>query len=280
MTVMELLQKAKARMGVGFCDVLGLEVLLAHVLGIGKEKLIIDSGMVVSEDKIGEYVDIVERFADGEPVAYLIGKKEFYGLEFVVNKDVLIPRPETELLVDKVLEFCGTSDGTCKILDIGTGCGCIAVSLAVNLKSSVITASDLSVKALDIARENARINGVEEKIEFVVSDLLDDLPGKFDIIAANLPYIGKKKNRFISAEAEKYEPHAALFGGNDGLDLYRKFFGQLLEKNWRPSVLIGEFGFAQFEDMSEALNESFKGYRWEIIKDYANIERVFVVKFK
>lgn len=265
----------------GFHDYLGLEVLLAHVLKVERSRLIIDSELGVTDSQIIEYSDLVRRFSQGEPVAYLVGHKEFYGLDFEVNENVLIPRPETELLVDNVIDYCSkrSSLSACKILDVGTGCGCIAISLAKRIPEAEVWAGDISHKALEVAERNAIKNEVGGKVNFVQSDLLENIYSEFDVIVANLPYIGEMKNRYISAETDKYEPHIALFGGDDGLDIYRNLFSQLVTRSWKPDLLIGEFGFAQCDDMRDVLNNYFKGHEWEINKDYANIERVFIIRF-
>lgn len=269
MTIAEVLEQVKNP------DTLGVEVLLAHVLGLRKEDLFAHPERSVSDELLVRFRDLFERLNAGEPVAYLTGRKEFYGLEFFVDRSVLIPRPETELLVDKVREYVG--EQPLRILDVGTGCGAIAVALAKRLPHARVTGTDISADALRIAWRNAITHGVD--VEFLQTDLLERIDERFDVVVANLPYIGKKKFNFISQESEQFEPHVALFGGIDGLELYRCFFEQLREKSWKPQLLVGEFGFLQGEAMDQLLNKNFEQQDWRIEKDYASIERIFVVTF-
>lgn len=254
-------------------DALAVEVLLAHVLGVSREYLMIHSNDLLEPDVEEQFGSLYGRLREGEPVAYLTGKKEFYGLDFFVNSSVLIPRPETEMLVEKVLAFA--QDKPLKIADVGTGSGAIAVSVAKHLPNASVVGIDVSGEALVVARKNAETHGVD--VDFRCGDLLDGVDERFDIVVANLPYIGEEQYRFVSRETEKYEPSVALFGGVDGLELYRRLFQQLSEKEWRPNLLLGEFGFAQGEKMAEVLNTFFEQDDWRIEKDYASIERIFVV---
>lgn len=269
MTIGELLQQSKHP------DTLGVELLLAHVLGVQREYLFAHPEQEVEQKLEQDFRNLYERLLNGEPVAHLTGVKEFYGLEFDVNASVLIPRPETEMLVEKVIAFVG--DQQLRILDIGTGSGAIAVSLAKHLPHAVVMGTDVSGEAVQVAQMNARKHNVG--VDFVVADLLEGVSGPFDIIVANLPYIGEERYRFVSRETEQYEPSIALFGGSDGLELYRRLFQQLSGQNWKPRLLLGEFGFAQGEVMRELLDNFFEQEDWHIAEDYASIERIFVVPF-
>lgn len=271
MTVREALSKADHH------DRIGVEVLLARALKVSKEQLFAHPEKVLSDEENGEFFNDVERLRSGEPLAYVIGEKEFYGLVFEVNEHVLIPRPETELMVDKVKEFVG--DKPAKVLDVGTGSGAIAVAVAHSLPEVHVTATDVSGEALQVAQRNAQQHGVQDRIDFIESDLLEEVDGSFDVIVANLPYIGEERFRFVSKETEEFEPHVALFGGVDGLQLYRRLFEEMKEKSMKPGLLLGEFGFVQGEEMSALLSNFFDQYEWRIEKDYASIERIFVVSF-
>ena len=279
MTISEIINKAVEKAGRTPENILSVEVLLAYCLNLEKEDLFMEPGREISATEVNRFVPLFERFIMGEPVAYLTGIKEFYGLDFYVDANVLIPRPETELLVDKVLSVVPDKGAEVKILDVGTGSGCIAISLAKRLPSAMITATDISGPAIEIARRNAFSHGVESRINFVVTDLMENIEGPFDFVVANLPYIGKEKFNFVSREAEKYEPHVALFGGDDGLRLYEKLFRQLNSQKWRPRFFMGEFGFLQGDEMRRILGEHFGGLGRDILKDYASIERIFVVGF-
>lgn len=257
-------------------DVLGVELLLAHVLGVERAYLLAHPEHLLNTDTEQCFRSLYTRLRKGEPVAHLIGTKEFFGLEFQVNRSVLIPRPETEILVEEVIKFADKESGL-RVLDVGTGSGAIAIALAKHLPNATVVATDVSHDAIEVARTNAEKHGVD--VAFHVSDLLEEVKGSFDVIVANLPYIGEEKFRFVSKETEQYEPSVALFGGVDGLELYRRLFRQLTVLDWRPRLLLGEFGFAQADSMREALNNFFEQEDWRIKKDYASIDRVFMVRF-
>lgn len=258
-------------------DFLGAELLLAFVLGKDRAYLVANGNEEVGESVQQKFEELMGRMLKGEPVAYLTGIKEFYGLDFFVDKRVLIPRPETERLVEKVLGYPLAVVGPARILDVGTGSGCIAVSVAKNLPHAKVAGVDISADALEVARKNAKHNGVN--VQFLESDLLAAVDGPFDVIVANLPYIGEKKFNFVSKSASDYEPHLALFGGDDGLQLYRKFFQQLAAKSWRPRLLLGEFGFLQTEELEKLFAEFFPQNKIRFEQDYAHIDRLFMVEF-
>lgn len=279
MTIRELLQEAIQKTGRDG-DVLGSELLLAFVLDRNREYLLAHPQEVLTEGSLERYRALSGRMLAGEPVAYLFGKKEFFGLEFFVDRRVLIPRPETEHLVEYVLNFVKEKEiREPNILDLGTGSGCIAVSLARHLPSARVTASDVSMEALEVAKKNAVFHGVAGRTEFFHADLLEGIDGPFDVIALNLPYIGEKRFSFVSKSAVDYEPHLALFGGEDGLSLYRVFFEQLSLKKWRPSLLAGEFGFLQKDELHDLISGVFPSAEVRFEQDYAHIDRMFVVEF-
>ncbi len=279
MTIGEILKMAVERAGRTPENILAAEILLAFCLNVEKEDLFMEPGLEVGSDAEMKFFELFERFFMGEPVAYLTGKKEFYGLDFYVDENVLIPRPETELLVEQILKLLPDKSAEVNILDVGTGCGCIAVALAKRLNNALITATDISESALAVAAKNAEAHSVGSRIRFAATDLIENIKGPFEIVVANLPYIGEKKFNFVSRSTEKYEPHVALFGGDDGLRLYERLFSQLNSKKWKPDFLLGEFGFLQGDEMRMLLQKHFGGARREILKDYALIERVFMVGF-
>ncbi len=222
------------------------------------------------------------------PLAYLLKKKEFFGYDFYVDARVLVPRPETELLVEKVLNYLkrvsyNFSAERLRILDVGTGSGAIAISLAKELtKLAVdfeIVATDLSLEALEVARLNAKQLMVDDKIEFVNSNLLEvfDEREVFDVIATNLPYIGTQTSSFVEENVKKFEPDLALFAGNDGLLLYKKMFQELMEKDFEFNFLIGEFTYDQAKVLKEFV---FKKFDQELVieKDLASLERFFILE--
>ncbi|MBL4693876.1 peptide chain release factor N(5)-glutamine methyltransferase [Candidatus Gracilibacteria bacterium] len=283
MTIKALLEE-----GVDFLDardnaLLDCEVILAYVLGFDREHLIAHFDDAVDADLQQLFKNYMERIEDGEPIAYITGSKEFYGLDFFVDSRVLVPRPETEHLVERILSYMRKNDGKrYDILDVGTGSCNIPVAIVAALREKgedligIFDAVDVSDDALHVAQINVAQHGLEDKIHVYQSDLMADVGDSYDIIVANLPYIGEESNRFVSADVEKHEPNVALFGGSNGLELYEKMFLQLIEKDIDYKLIVGEFGFAQSEIMGKLLDKYFEG-KWVIDKDYADIDRIFVI---
>lgn len=263
--------------------ILDSEVLLSHTIKKSREYLLMNPSIILTPGEERVYKNLIKRRGKGEPVAYLIGEKEFFGLNFGVSKDCLIPRPETELLCEEAIRIVKKEfSHEVEICDIGTGSGAIGVSLAVMLKNAHITATDISKKALKIAKENAARNGVEKRIKFINCDLMPK--SKFDLLAANLPYL-VEDDPSVSSEVKKYEPHRALFAKENGLFLYKKLFKKIAENKIFPKYLLFEFGFNQAKSIKELLNKYFVhegGVKPEITlaKDLSGILRIFIVKFK
>ena len=299
MTIRDLIKQGYEFLEGAEGAVLNCEVVLANVLGVEKEYLIAHSDQEIggesefSEDLADLYMAYLKKVKEGEPVAYILKEKEFYGLSFFVDNRVLVPRPETEQLVETVLSFLEEKYGVkrsrefesdaekFRILDVGTGSGNIAISLATNFQNLEAVALDVSDDAIEVARVNVNQHGVEDRVELYQSDLLDAIEDgeKFHVIVANLPYIGTKTNSDVDENVEKHEPSSALFAGDDGLDLYLKMFKQIQEKNVSYDLIVGEFGSMQREDM-EALLTDFFGQNWRIEKDLAGLDRMFVVEYK
>ena len=230
------------------------------------------------------------------PLQYIIGKEKFFGLDFIVNEDVFIPRPETEILVNAVLDTIndmvphrpggsiesGSAPGRCKdelrILDLCTGSGCIAISLTKNVTNCKIIASDVSEKALEIAKENACLNGVLDKITFISSDLFKDIKGKFDIIVANPPYISEHEFETLQKEVLR-EPRLALDGGQDGLDFYRRIFNEAPQYLKTGGYCIMEIGYGQREAVKEVINNTKNFELIDVKEDQYNIDRVIKVRW-
>jgi len=229
------------------------------------------------------------------PVQYVMGKAEFCGLDFTVNENVLIPRPETEILVDTVVEMISRSldiarDGepaelltglpVCqlKILDIGTGCGNIAISLIKKIPDCKIIASDISTEALEVAKINARRHGVYDRIEFVESDLFDKIEGRFDIIISNPPYVARSEFETLQKEI-LMEPRVAIDGGEDGLNFYRKIIPGALRHLKPGGVLVMEIGYGQRRDVSKIIEETGKMELLEVKIDQNSIDRIIFAKW-
>ena len=214
---------------------LKLKMILSDFLKEDKSYLVIHKDREISGNIEAEFLKSVERLKQGEPVQYIIGKTEFYGLEFNVNSNVLIPQPDTEILVEEVIDIYNKNysnyNENITILDLCTGSGAIAVSLKKNLENIEVFASDISTKALEIAKKNANKNNTE--ITFIESDLFENINTKFDIIVSNPPYIERDVLKTLSEEV-KHEPVLALDGGEDGLEFYRLFKRKwnLSYRNW------------------------------------------------
>ncbi len=204
---------------------LDAELLLAHVLDQPREYLIAHNNRELSDGEISTYNDYVSRRLAREPVCYITNRIEFYGIDFYVDNRVLAPRVETELIVEQAVEFAPNRS---KLIDIGTGSGAIAIAIAKHRPDIKITATEVSADALNVAKTNAiKILGKDNKIEFVLSDIFENIKDRFDTIVTNLPYVSKDFLPQMKPEVKK-EPSIALFGGSgDGLDLYRKFYMQI-----------------------------------------------------
>lgn len=261
------------------------EVLLAYVLGYDREYLIGHGDEDIEIGLLKLFLKYMKEFKDGKPVAYITKGKEFYGMDFFVDERVLIPRPETEMLVEDGLKYLASKNlRKIRILDVGTGSGNIAISLlceAQKLNENLVAevdAVDISEDALEVAKINVQQYGVENEVHVFQSDLLENIDdsAKYDVIVTNLPYIGERENNFVEENVKKYEPNGALFAGDDGLKLYEKLFSQIKEKNIDFGILIGEFGFGQTKKIKELLSKFF-AQKWRIEKDLAGIDRMFVV---
>jgi release factor glutamine methyltransferase len=203
---------------------LSAEILLAHQLGISRVKLYLNFDQPLHDKEVAGYRSLIKRRLSREPVQYITGVQEFWSLDFAVGPKVMVPRPETELLVEHVVALCRRdrlAEGACaSILDLGTGCGALAVAIARELDGVAVWASDVSQEALDMARRNAKKHGVEERIEFVLSDMWQGFSNReltFDIIVSNPPYINSEAINFLPPEVRDYEPRQALDGGEEGM---------------------------------------------------------------
>ncbi|GGA70269.1 release factor glutamine methyltransferase [Edaphobacter acidisoli] len=257
------------------------EFLMMHTLGISRAQLLAHPDRLLVEAERITYKDAIQHRLRHEPVQYIIGEQEFYGLVFRVTSDVLIPRPETEHLVEAVLaHFRGRAIEPLRIADIGTGSGAIAIALAMHLPGAEIAATDASREALAIAQMNARDHGVADRIYFSEADLLDipiNEPGGqrsghlFDAIVSNPPYIALTEAGELHPQVREHEPHLALFAGTSGLDVYRRMIPQAAD-NLKPGGLLAlEIGHGQRGDIADLL-ETWQGVRF--IEDLQAIPRV------
>jgi len=210
-------------------------LLLARALGVDRTHLLAYPERALTDEQLAAYDRILTRRAAREPFQQITGVQEFYGLDFEVTPDVLIPRPETELIVETGERLWR---GAGRVLDIGTGSGCLAVTLAKRLPSATVTATDLSGPALAVARRNARRHGAT--VDFVRADLASALSGPFDLVVSNPPYVPDGGRDTLQPEVRDHEPHLALFGGMDGLDVYRRLFADVPRLLAQNGLLIVE----------------------------------------
>jgi release factor glutamine methyltransferase len=247
------------------------EQLLLHVLGKDRAWLLANSDDEVAEDKAAHYVELLERRRKGEPIQYITGETEFYGLPFHVSPDVLIPRPETEHLVEKVIELAACFEQP-RIVDVGTGSGAIAVALAHKLPHARVVATDISSRAVTVARENAKRNGVG--LRFFLGDLLAPVAGeRFEIVVSNPPYVPATDRATLSVEVRDYEPAPALFAGEDGLDVCLRLIPAAFGAITSGGFVALEIGFGQSTAITELLTRA--GFEQiEFFPDLQGIPRV------
>ena len=255
------------------------EVILSFVLKKLKEFLFTHPEYILNKRQEKKYQELIEKRREGEPVAYITNNKEFYRLDFYINKTVLIPRPETEILIEEVIQ--DNKNKKVVIADVGTGSGCIAVTLSKLLPKAKIYATDICKRALKIAAKNAQNHGI--KIDFTQGSLLEPLEGKkIDVLVANLPYGWEEWKNDSSAETIglKFEPKKALFTKENGLYLYHKLFLEIKERKQKPQLIYCEFDPRQTKDFKKLAKEYLPEYGVKIKKDLAGRDRVLILKFK
>lgn len=254
-------------------------LLLRHLLGLDAAQFFLRSDHQIAPEQLRAYMSLIERRASGEPVQYITGHQEFYGLDFIVGRDVLIPRPETELIVEKTIELARGLPNPI-IVDVGTGSGCIAVALAKNLPGARLIATDISEAALELARLNAERH--RARIEFFCGDLLEPLrhlriEGSVDFIVSNPPYVPSSEPSLLQPEVLNYEPALALFGGPDGLEFHRRLLGESGRYLKPGRYMIIEIGYGQVEAIRTLINP----LDWELIEvrnDLQGIPRALVLR--
>lgn len=260
------------------------EVLLRRAAGWDRAALYIRWESALAADVWERYQALLEERARGRPVHYIIGEREFMGLSFLVDERVLIPRPETEVLTEFVIDFLrkrrvdGDSGPRTFVVDVGTGSGCIAVAVAYHVPSAAVLATDISAGALDVAVENARRHGVADRIEFLAGDMLDPLPpalaGTIDVIASNPPYVPPELVASLPREIRDFEPAVAVVGTGDGLAFHRAL--EESAPRWlRPGGLLAmEVGAGQAPALCAFVDDRAAFSHVSTLRDYAGIERV------
>jgi release factor glutamine methyltransferase len=281
-TIAEALKEASERLRAGAVpnDLLDAQTLLAEALGKDRTYLIINFNQQAPEDLLAKFRAMVNRRATGEPLQYITGHQEFFGLDFEVTPDVLIPRPETELIVEETIRIV-QQDSIARpvIVDIGAGSGCIAVALARELDEARVVASDISEAALRVARRNAARYGLVDRIGFVAADLLDALAKEefADFILSNPPYVSEEEMPSLQREVRDWEPHLALTDSNDGLSLYRRLLKDAPPYLKRGGHLICEMGYRQSERISAMVNQQVWG-DLRLLDDLQGIPRTIVLR--
>lgn len=250
-------------------------LLLAHVLGKRQEYIITHGEQVLNEEEQEKFESFLKRRSNFEPIAYILGFKEFYGRDFIVNNQVLIPRPDTEILVEAVL---ATAANKQDVLELGVGSGCISVTLKSEAPHLNITATDISKEALKIAAQNARKYSVEQGIELIESNWFTSLTGqKFDIIVSNPPYISDSEQELIAKETILHEPHRALFAGNKGLQAYEIIAANAKGFLKPQGEIFIEIGFKQ----AQAVEQIFNSQGFELVQSYKDLAGcVRVLRFR
>ncbi len=264
---------------------LAAELLLSHVLGVPRIKLYTDYDRVLSDAHLGKYRALVQRAAEQEPIAYLTGTAHFFNLEFHVTRDVLIPRPDTETLVENVLQLFRHSAGfeAPRILDLCTGSGCIAAAIAKHLKSASVTAVDVSEAALAVAEKNLAKLELSQRVVLHLGDLYDALAGEvdvqpFDLVVSNPPYIATAKIETLDRSVREYEPMLALDGGMDGLRVVRRVLDGLRDRLRPGGRALIEIAFDQ-RDEAIAMSGDFDFLNdVRVLKDHAGNDRVLTVQ--
>jgi len=247
------------------------ELLLRHTLKISQVQLYLDLNRELNPEQEETFWHLIKRRLIGEPTAYITGHREFYGLDFYVNHDVLIPRPESELLVEKTLNLAQNRPVS-TIAEIGTGCGAIAISLALNLPQAKIYATELSAPALKVAQFNCRKHKVLNRINLLLGDMLEPLPEPVDLIVANLPYV--KESELPLTGSGSFEPMLALNGGSDGLERIQRLCQQLSGKICPGGGLLLEIGQGQRKPVITLLRHLFPSAKIEVTPDLGGIDRV------
>jgi release factor glutamine methyltransferase len=276
---------------------LAAELLLMHALGRGRTWLYSRPEVLLEPGQAEAYFALIARRVAGEPTQYLTGKQEFWGLGFEVNRDVLIPRPETEHVVEVALERIREGENATKgpealserlrIADVGTGSGCIAVALARELTDAEIFAMDISAAALQVARRNAARHAVADRINFIQCDLLRGVgsslvtrhsPLFFDLIVSNPPYVARNDAAALAREVRDHEPHGALFGGAMGTEIYARLIEQAAALLRRGGIVVLELGYDSAPHVRELLADSRQWTSVEITNDLAGIPRVIAAR--
>jgi len=292
-TIGEVLAEATAKLDAAGVDApkLVTQVLMAHALGLPRASVVATPPQQPLQSyQLASFRALVARCIGGEPMAYVVGHTEFYGLDFATDRRAMIPRPETEHLVELALariraiptQPALSSTGSLKIpvVDVGTGTGCIVISLATKLPNWRFIATDISADALALAQENAKRHDVSARIQFLRGDLLAPLPMRVDGAIANLPYVTTSEWQQLPRHIREHEPRTALDGGRDGLDLIRKLFSQVAQRVKSDGWLLLEIGATQGQAVSALARQVFPMASVNLHRDYAGLTRVVEIQLR
>ena len=273
MTIKQALSRARETLVANNIEdsTLESELLLRHALKMNRVQLYLRLDCELSHEEDKKFWHLIKRRLNREPPAYIIGHREFYGLDFYVDSNVLIPRPESELLVEKTLELA-QNQAVSTIAEVGTGCGAIAISLALNLPQVKIYATDISASALKVALFNCQKHEVADRICLLKGDMLDPLPEPVDLIVANLPYVSESE--LPQVNTLHFEPSLALNGGPDGLEKIRKLCTHVGDKLHLGGCLLLEIGKGQAKTVTTFLHSLLPSAKIELAPDLSGIERV------
>jgi release factor glutamine methyltransferase len=279
LTLQQLCQQATEQLEAVDIDAprLSAEVILAHALDLTRTQLLARLDRLPDSDQLQRFQMNLERVLKDEPLAYVVGHREFYDLDLITDRRALIPRPETECLIEEAL--ARLADRLAPLIaDVGTGCGAIAVTLAKHMPRARVIATDLSAEAVDLARENARRHSVADRIDFRVGSLLGPVTESFDLLVANLPYIDDKDWPFLQKTIRGHEPKMAFLGGPDGLDLMRAMLQDAPRVVKAGGLILLEIGAYQGDDVTAIARLHFPAARMSVKPDYAGLDRLVVIE--
>ena len=255
---------------------LDAELLCAQALGLRRLDLYLQFDRPLDAEELTSIRELVRRRGKGEPVAYITGTREFYGRPFAVTRDVLVPRPDTETLVQRAVEFLRARPGAeLRVADLGTGSGCIAVTLAAEVRGSAVTATDVSAPVLDVARANAAALGVD--VSFVECSWADALEGGYDLIVSNPPYVTTAEFDAVDRDVSDFEPRGALLGGDDGLDAYRALLASIRDHVTAARVML-EVDPRHADAVAALVGETFPGATATPVPDLTGRTRVLDIE--
>jgi release factor glutamine methyltransferase len=278
-TIREVIQESESRLSGVDSPRLSAELLLAHALGCPRLTLTLDRDRALSDHELASVEALIRRREGGEPVAYILGTREFYGLDFLVTPAVLIPRPETEHIVEEV-EKAFDKRAEFRFADLGTGSGILAVTIATLFPGASGVAVDISAEALAVAEENAKAHGVAERIDFQRLDFTrETVEGEFDLIVSNPPYVTQREFEEASREVTAFEPTGALVSGEDGLDHVRAMLPGIVTSLKHGGRLLMEIGFGQGDAIVRIITNNYPIFdEVTVLKDLAGLDRVVSTK--